>query len=555
MIPYSYLVLGVNPTAYEGNVSVDSKIRITFAKPMNTDTLTSSTIRLRKINGDYIEYEGHYTHQSQIFTMTPSAKLEYGTEYQIVISGGKEGVLSVDYGYLPTAAIYEFSTAKGEDISDISTLTLSQEYLFVKAKWDLPTGLGPSEDIHFNVKLSSSSNPLAADLWPNDPIEGKTTSTTFIIPYKVAENERYYVHVQGVLPEQKTNWITSQIFIEPIITPGQDDDTQKPPIIPNPDEPGENISGQIQVIDHGPSMQELINPKEVVVLFDDIIDPLSIQNPIETNSPDLTLPEIPLVPIIPITIKDDVLYIVEGRYKERLTILDKRSTYSVDNAVPGKVSIDEENKNMLVWTPDTPLKNGKEYTVFVSKDIKGKTKVELGYNYSFGFTVTPEHYHGNLDVIKETLEAFDIVMSDSFIQSLMVKHSQYACDIWYETNSYDEDLHKDGDAPYYINEYVNTQVLIDAFIKGGTAAASMGGDENFTLGDFSISKGGSGGGSESVSISDIIDQLNSQLKQWEDLIHGHHNRGYAKPGNTVKGESISVYPEYLTRSVLNDFDS
>src|SRR5699024_601381 len=108
--------LGVNPTAYEGNVSVDSKIRITFAKPMNTDTLTSSTIRLRKINGDYVEYDGHYTHQSQIFTMTPSIKLEYGTEYQIVVSGGKEGVLSVDNGYLPTSSVYEFSTAKGDDI-------------------------------------------------------------------------------------------------------------------------------------------------------------------------------------------------------------------------------------------------------------------------------------------------------------------------------------------------------------------------------------------------------------------------------------------------------
>ena len=60
MLPFSYLVLGVNPTTNESNVELNKKVTISFAKHIDTDTLNASTVRLRVVNGDFIEYTGKY---------------------------------------------------------------------------------------------------------------------------------------------------------------------------------------------------------------------------------------------------------------------------------------------------------------------------------------------------------------------------------------------------------------------------------------------------------------------------------------------------------------
>lgn len=528
MLPYSYLVLGVNPVSNESNVELSTKITITFAKHINLDTLNSNTIRLRKVNGEFVEYTGKYNNVSKIYEITPNTPLLPNTQYQTMVLGGVEGVVSIDGGYLPTTKTYEFVTVQKEGITALENLQLSQDYLFVSAKWDLPNGLVDGEEIYFNVKLSTSNNPEANDMWPKNPLEGKTTSPSITIPYRLEAGSSYYVHVQGVSGTKQTAWVTKQIYIEP----------QGSTATPTPETPVGDVvvsTQQIAIVDHSPQSGELQKPSEIVMVFTNTLSS-------EQFGPDQ--PEI-----------NPLFYVVEAPYKQNLSLIDLRGAYSPKNALKGQISLDEENANVLVYSPiggPEAFKEGKEYTVVVSKNLSGDNSLSLGHTYTFGFTGTPEHLYGHLEQIKEVAKQFGIVFTTQFFQSLMRKHSQFAFDVWSNSATFDEDLIGDGEAPYFIHEYVNTQVTIDALLNGATSAVS-GGSESMKLGDLSITKGAGEG--SSISINSMIRQLQSQLKMWSDLIHGHSNRGYARPGSTVKGESISPYPDFVTRTTLRDFNA
>lgn len=521
MTPYSYLVLGVNPTSNEANVSLSAKITISFAKPINTDTLNGNTIRLRKVNGEFLEYVGQYNHVKQQYEITPSAPLEPNTQYQTMVLGGIDGVLSIDGGYLPTTKTYEFVTVQEEVISNLTNLVVTQDYLFVTAKWELPSGLMAGEGIYFNVRLSTSNNPESfEDLWPKNAVEGKTTATEITIPYRLETGRNYYVHVQGVSETRSTEWLTGQVYMEPLATETPTEaptsGTESPITI--------GIMEQLSIADHYPQLKEIATPEEVIIVLSGDVSP---------------------------TLDPKNLYVVQAPYKETLSLIDIRGAYSYNKAVPGTLSIDSENANVLIWTPTGSFTQGKEYTVIVSKNLSGTDGTTLGFTYTFGFAATPEHFHGDIEQIRNMLGSASSQLSDAFLQSLMKKHSQYACDIWTNTSTYDESLHQNGEAPSFIHQYVNLQVVIDALISGSLSTAG-GGSESFTLGDLQVTTGGSGG--STTSIPDMVAQLQDQLKDWEDLIHGYHNRGYAKPGNAVKGENVSAYPTPMTRSTLQDFD-
>lgn len=538
MLPYSYLVLGVNPVSNEMNVELNTKISITFAKPINIDTLNSNTIRLRKVNGEYVSYSGKYNNIDRVYELTPTEKLAPNTQYQTMVIGGVDGVLSVDGSYLPSTKTYEFVTVQKEGVTALENLVLQQDYFFITAKWDLPIALIDGQQIYFNVRLSTSNNPEAFDLWPKNPLEGKTSSTNITIPYRLEPGRSYYVHVQGVSENKETAWLTGQIYIENLTQPTTPTEPSDNNDSSNENSgSGEVVLNQLSIVDHFPEMGELQKPSEIVVVFNDSIPATLFSDDQPETNP--------------------LFYVVQAPYKESLTLIDLRGVYNPKNALKASISVDSENPNVLVLTPkagSTAFLEGKEYTVVVSKQLNGINTSPLGSTFTYSFTGTPEHLHGDLEQIKETLSSLNIEPSTKFIQSLMRKHSQYACDIWYESSTYDEALHQDGDAPYYIHQYVNTQVLIDALLHGGVTATG-GGDETVTLGELSIKKSGGGGGS-STSISDVITQLQSQLKAWQDLVHGHHNRGYATPGNVVKGENVGALPAYITRTTMTtNFDS
>lgn len=544
MTAYSYLVLGVDPVTNEANVGLKKKIRITFAKHIHADTLNPNTIRLRVVNGAAVEYTGIYHNLEKVYEVTPEEPLQPGTQYQLSIAGGMDGVLSIDNNYLPATRTYEFVTVPQKEVAPLSNLVLGQEYLFVFARWDVPDGFAEDASAHFQVKLSSSSNPEALGLWPNNEFEGKTRSAELSIPYKVNGEEAYYVHVRAVSSDAETDWISQQIYVDtPLLA---DDDVALPEELPLELEDGEDSTGgeipppstgvqQLSIVDQHPKNGELHRPEEIAILFTGAVDPEQF-----------------------VSVDDEphrLFYVVEAPQKTSLSVFDLRGAYKSRNGLRGQISVDPEMPNLLVFTPEdgtAAFRSGKDYTVVLSKDIEDVNGLPLGFTYSYGFTGTPENLYGDLPQIKETLSKYNLEFSTRFLQSLMRKHSQYAVDIWSNSRTYDEALLSDGSAPYFIHEYVNTQVSIDSLINGGASSAANGAGESIKLGDLSVTKDAADG--EAVSISSVIKLLGSQLKNWEDLLHGVSNRGYARPLAAVKGEAVEPYPETMTRSVLVDFD-
>lgn len=534
MLPYSYLVLGVDPISNESRVDVNTKISVTFAKHINTDTLNSNTVRLRKVNGDFVEHTGSYNSVAKVYEMKPKAPLSPNTQYQTLVVGGVNGVLSIDGSYLPSTKTYEFVTVPVAVQLSLSNLRLKQDYLFVSAEWDIPNGLMEGEQVLFNVKLGRSTNPEAADLWPLNVLEGKTTSTKITIPYRLEPEQSYYVHVNAIAGDKSSPWITEQLYIE---------GTQSAPLNPTPTTPPETgelpvetpVFNQLSMVDHYPNSQSYEKPEEIVILFDGALDPTHFGPEQDSRNP--------------------LFYVVQQPYLQTMSVFDTRGKYSVKNALPGRVSVAEDNPNLLVFTPEKGSEAflaDKEYTVIVSKDISGINSLPVGSTYVFGFKGTPLHMYGSLAQIQEVGKKFGKVFPDWLVQSIMKKHSQYAMDIWMESSTYDEELTRDGGAPYFVHEYVNTQATIDVLVNGGISSATSGG-ESIKLGDLHVSR--EAGDSAEDSTNFMIGQLTTQLKAWTDLLHGRRNRGYAKAGTAVKGESGAAYPEYLTRSSLRDFDA
>lgn len=513
MLPYSYLVLGVTPVSNEAGVELNPTITISFAKHMDTATLNTGTIRFKKVNGDFINYEGHYSPETKEFKIIPSIILEHDTQYQTVVIGGMDGVRSIDGGYLPATKTYEFVTVENGNAGSLvfMNLTLQQDYLFIKAKWDMPSGLVIGEKVLFNVKVSELSNPEGVCVWPNSPEGGYTTVNEMTIPYKLEEGKNYYVHVQALTDsgDRASEWLTSQIYIEPIEQPAGGTGSVT--------EPGT----QLAIEDHFPSSNSYEMPTEIVIVFNDNVK----------------------------AGQESLLYVVAATPKESLSLIDLRGVYSPTKAIPGTVSIDTANPNVFVWKPTgSPFVQGKEYTVILSKQLQGVAKSPIGYTYTFGFTATPQYLYGNMTDVRDILGTNGVSVSNHFLQSLNRKYSQYAYEIWSQTTNFDESLLANGNVPYFLEQYVTTQIAIDSLLNMGIQSSGSG-DETMQLGQLHVSKK-----STTVSTGTSINQLKSRLKRWEDTIHGHKNRGYAKPGNVVKGQSASAYPTYLTRSTEKDFD-
>lgn len=536
MIPYSYLVLGVDPVSNEANVELSKKIRITFAKHIHADTLNPNTIRLRVVNGASVAYKGTYHNLEKVYEIEPVEPLLPSMQYQISILGGTQGVLSIDNNYLPATRTYEFVTVAGQSIGDLSNLKLTQEYLFVNARWDVPVGFGQDANDYFQVKLSTSANPDAEDLWPNNQFEAKTQSGDMSIPYKVAGDAIYYVHVRGATATGETTWLTEQIYMSnPVVSEPVENE-------PTPGTGGEDtgeaipVIEQLSIVDHFPKSGELHRPEEIAILFS---APLDAEQFISVDDEPHRL-----------------FYVVEAPQKTSLNVFDLRGAYKSRNGLRGQISVDPEMPNLLVFTPEegaAAFLSGKDYTVVLSKDIEGVSGLPLGFTQSFGFTGTPENLYGDLAQIQETISKFGMTFSTRFVQSLMRKHSQYAVDVWTNSRTFDEALLAEGGAPYFIHEYVNTQVAIDSLLNGGSSSATSGAGESIKLGDLSVTKESAEGSAETMS--SMIGMLGKQLKMWEDMIHGVSNRGYASPLSAVKGEAVEPYPEYLTRSTLFDFDA
>ena len=506
-----FLVLGVIPANNEQEIAVNSTITISFAKHMDVNTLTEANIKLRKVNGEYIPYTSSYSYETYTLILTPSSLLDGDTQYQIEIVGGTTGIKSVTGDYTSTRT-YEFTTVLTKSISQPQNLVVTQQGSRISASWNAPAITNDGEQITYNVRVSSSKDPNSPYLWPVLPIgtEYEQSGTSLAIEQDFETGRSYYVMVRATSVADSSDWAITQIYLEP-------------PVVTNPDTPSTGepapILEQIDILEVYPSSGSIVQEDTVLVAFSDVLDALPV----------------------------NALYVVEAPYKPVLSKLDLLTTYSVSKAIPGTVSLVESS--VLQWKATDELPLEKEYVVIVSKDIKGISMDSLGVTAVSSFRTPWERMYGDIQVIKDKLGELSDSISDSSIYDSMRVNTLFAYDTISATNSFDSTQFENGEAPYYVHQYVNLQTAYDVLINGMTRSGGSN-KEGFTLGQLQVTKE-----IDSSSATTLLSTIKSEIKPWLDMIHGLRNRGYAKPVGAVKGETGATYPDYLTRSELKtNFD-
>lgn len=503
----AYLVLGVTPAHNEQQVPTNTNIAISFAKHMKTESLHAGTIRFRKVNGDTVPYKGVYDAEKMLYVLTPTNLLESNTQYQIEIMGTSSGITSVVGDYLPAARTYEFTTIQNKAISQPRNLVLSQKDTYIHASWDLPETTNENQTILYHLQLSSSQVPESPVIWKTS--QG-LTALKFSIPQEVELEASYYVMVQAEAGGFKSPWTISQIFMEKPKDPEPPVDPGKPPV-------GFN---QLEVVETYPVKDDVIVPEGVIVAFsDELVEPLP----------------------------EHALYVVQAPYKGRLSSIDKLTTYNPKNAVAGTLGLFEGETRILEWKPTEKLPIEKEYTVIVSKALKGKTQDAMGIDYLFGFRTPWERMYGNIKAIMELLEQFGSGISKETLYDMLHTNSLRAYEIVSTVAGFEPKDYADGKAPYYVHKWVEMQTAYDILLRFMTTSQSSGSESGIKLGQLEVDKK-----TDMSSAVSLLSKLKDQLKPWDDLIHGQHNRGYAKPAQVVKGETGATYPPFFVRD-FKDF--
>jgi len=518
----SFLVLGVMPANNEQQVPVNTNIRISFSKHMDISTLTETNIKLRKVNGESIPFTFTYNRETYQLFVKPVAFLEGNVQYQVELIGGTAGIKSVTGDYTTTRT-YEFNTVLTKSVSQPRNLALTQSGSRISAKWDIPTVFTEGQSIIYNVRVSASNDPANPAIWPLTDAysidlqsEQSTAETSLAIPYDFELKRNYYVMVRAVTASSTGDWTVSQVYLEDTVVVA-------PPS--GGTEPTAPTTEQIEIVEVYPTQGSLIEDNQIFVIFSDKLDTLPV----------------------------DAMYVVQAPYKEHLSMVDVLTKYSPSKAIAGTVSVVEmadTANELLQWVATEPLPLEKEYTLVISKDIKGQNSDILGIRSTHAFRTPWTRLYGDIQTIKESLGSFGEYVSDSFIYDSMNVNTQFAYDTASNTASFELSEYQNGNAPYYIHQYVNLQTAYDVLLNTVTSSGGSS-KEDITLGVLHVAK--ESNGSNAVK---ALSKFKLDIKPWLDMVHGHRNRGYAKPGGAVKGERGAAYPEFFTRTDLKtNFDS
>lgn len=188
--------------------------------------------------------------------------------------------------------------------------------------------------------------------------------------------------------------------------------------------------------------------------------------------------------------------------------------------------------NILEFIP-IEMKNDTVYSIVFTGDKIDNTIITFQSEFS--------EFFGDIKLIKADLSKY-IKISDSLLAKYVADISKDAYEI--VNTAQGEDAVDWLNRPYYVDEYVRYKTVLELvntkYIELTTASSMV------QLGDFTVQNTISADG-----LSSFMDGLKIHMKKWDDALHGHSNRGYAKPAIVGKRETElnpgSGYPDYMDR--------
>lgn len=495
----NFLITGVNPANNEKGVAVNTPITIQFAVDMDITSLTKSNIILRKVNGGIIEYSLQYINVTKRTTVIPLEPLESGTKYQLQIVGGTVGVKSITGTHLGETRAYLFTTNHQVLLTAPASVAASVSNGFVTVTWAQPDQYDPALTLSYELMISRSSLVTDPPIWPSVGDINFTGGTTLSIPKQLSDGN-YYAFVRAKNNSGISEWSSYQFHV------AASEGAHLPS--PSPVDSG----SMFEVVETYPKANAVdITPESITLIMSAAID----QDSVDENT----------------------VYIVPKVKQNNFTMIDFLTEFAPNKRIESEVQV---VGNIMII--NAALEEDREYTVVIRESVKSVDGETLGEPYAWSFMSKFSILYGDSESIRDDVGTAFTHLSDKTLYKYMRDISRYAYEVVSRRVDFNPSDYEDGRAPYYVHQYVRFQVAYDLTLNAHMQQ-SAGSGSSVRLGDLTVDKR-----SEGVDVTGLLQALKDKIRPWRDLLHGHHNRGYAKPVSVVKGENGAAYPDFLTRA-------
>jgi hypothetical protein len=508
----TFLIVETSPAHNEMSVPVNNGIMVRFSTDVTN--VSKDTLFLRKVNGEAIESIVTYDATTRKAYLKPIAPLEAGRQYQFTVLGGDSGVKTAIDKTLPESKRYEFTTTSDVLITAPKNLKVVNNSGHLTLSWLQPDQFDVNKDLTYKVAISTSALDPESDsgavIWPLVADSIEDPALTSIGVSRHLEPATYYAYVQAYIGTELGTWAQTQFVVEaPVVTGGGSS--------------GGAPSGlTFEIVETYPKANAAhILPSTIKVLFSSNLDMTTVTN--------------------------QSVYLLKKSKPSSLSIIDLMTDYAPGGVV---VTIDPlVQANLLSVTVDPALlQTNSEYTMIIRESVKDTSGNALGEAYFWSFNTTFVPLYGNVELIREDIKTLLTNIPDKTVYSYMQTVSQTALDIVISTQGLTQ-VQIDANVPRYLHEYVRAQTTYDLLVSAILEKSSSAGSVR-TLGELSIDNSRS-----NFKAGEILAGFKDRIKPWLDELHGHHNRGYAKPTVTVRGENIEPYPTEFDRKTLKDINA
>jgi hypothetical protein len=256
-------VSNVSPSNNAVDVLVDTKVVVTFNKPMNASTINSSTFTVTPPGGSPVAASVSYDDVANKATLSPSSQLAFNMAYTVNVSSGVEDITSNGL----TAFTSTFTTVKDPD-ADLPTIISSvpaNGATNVAANEPLSVTFSEAMDpatvttASISLRVTASSANVAGAVTYNT---GSNTAT-FIPSSQLAYSTKYTWDILG----SASNLAGRRIANTAIIFTTMADPT--PPTVvsvsPSDGATGVSVSTSVSILFKGPMNSSTINSSTILI--------------------------------------------------------------------------------------------------------------------------------------------------------------------------------------------------------------------------------------------------------------------------------------------------
>lgn len=439
------LVQLVYPGNGATNIKIDSFIKIQFSKDMNLSTVTERTIKLfdSNLNPVACSLTMDPENPTKLAVLTPNSFLSPSTRYLVVITGGENGVRSIEINgeadFIFADRSWNFTTSSVMVLDKATLLTPTDHSLIqdriIQFSWQSILG---SSKYQFQIAKDSSFSSVVVD---NNSINGTNYLSTSDDNLNLLQN--YYWRVRALDNEGRPGiWsLVNQFYIEDSL---REPDTYSESYIEITKSSIANNKAEVDV-----------SIESIDITFSSKIDEESVEDNIK------------------ITARD-----IDGG------ILSKK--------IEGQVAV---SGNKLTFVFSEPLENSMEYKVIIGDGLSNVDGSIIGEDTVYRFITVPNPYYSSIEIIRDDLGLFIKDIEDLEISKVIYRVSKWANQIsnqpyGSQNSSFMGSSQRQTTNSIFFHEYVRYESGLRLLVRK-SLEHSISKGEIISLGDFSKQATGS----------------------------------------------------------------